>query len=155
MLADKRKVVIGLMRSITLFTDEKVLTKTQNDKDELYLWKNTKNIFPDNSLQVIGVVNRGFPILTSSISGKVYVITDNNLDIEPIFIAQNFDVLVEILNLIELAWKGHENENSLWKMKENLDARTSILSKIKDFDVEIDLSFWDWIAFRELTINMF
>ena len=154
MVADKRKVVIGLMRSITIFSDERAALETKRDKDELYLFKNTKDIFPDNSLKIIGVVNSVFPIMTSETTEKIYVITDDNMDIEPILIADNISNLDEILNLIELAWKGHENENSLWKTKENLDARTSILSKIKDFDVEIDLSFWDWIAFRELTINM-
>jgi hypothetical protein len=39
-----------------------------------------------------------------------------------------------------------EMENSPLYIQETLD---------KGFDVEIDLSFWDWIAFRELTINMF
>ena len=150
----KRQTNIGSERIIEIYTDTESKNITDNSAKELYDHFRLSDFFPNNSLQIIGMINLGYPIIQRKGRNDIYAITSVKRDDQPIFIADNCDSLNYILDLIENAWKGKVETDWLTKTDENKRIKSETLSKISQISPQIDLSFWDWIAFRELSISL-
>jgi hypothetical protein len=100
------------------------------------------------------MVNLGYPIIKGLAKGDIYVITSSKSDDLPLLIATNLNSLNQILDWIENSWKGKVETDWLTKTDENKKLKSETLLKISEISSKIDLSFWDWIAFREMSISM-
>jgi hypothetical protein len=151
MIFNKRLVTIGSNRNIELLNREEVSIQSENAASFLDSNTEIQVLFPNQKVLVIGFVLYGYPILYSEeTTAKVYC---NNAT-GTLCIAENYAVLNAILDLIELVWKGKEAETHLVKNDANLAIRKETLAKISALSPNADLSFWDWIAFEELSIGL-
>jgi hypothetical protein len=150
----QRKINIGSSRIIEIYSDSESKKITNDSAEEVYDYSQVSELFPDNSLQIIGMINLGFPIIKGEGNSEIYAITSSKIENPPIFIANNSESLNHILDMIENAWKNKIETDWLTKTDENKQIKSDILSKISQIDTQIDLSFWDWIAFKELSISL-
>lgn len=151
MKLEERKVTIGLLRNIEILSEEEA--SIQSEKINSFLDSNPEIqvLFPSQKVLLIGFVLYGYPILCSQEStSKVYCYNST----ETLCIAESYTVLNSILDLIEQVWKGKEGESCLVKNEANLTIQKDTIAKISALSPNADLSFWDWIAFEELSITM-
>lgn len=151
----ERMVKIGLERSFEIFNETKSKKTTLDSANELYEhFTHLHPLFPKNSLQIIGMVNLGYPVIKDEHKNDIYVLRSTDPNDLPLLIAIGYESLNQILDMIENAWKGKVESDWLTKTDENKKLKSETLSKISEISSTIDLSFWDWIAFREMSISM-
>ena len=151
----ERMVKIGLERSFEIFNETKSKKTTLDSANELYEhFKHLHPLFPENSLQIIGMVNLGYPVIKDEHKNDIYVLRSTDPNDLPLLIAISYESLNQILDMIENAWRGKVESDWLTKTDENKKLKSETLSKISEISSTIDLSFWDWIAFREMSISM-
>ena len=154
-MIQERTVKIGLDRTIEIYDETQSKRITTDSAEELNdHFTQIQVFFPSKSFQIIGMVNLGYPIIKGLAKGDIYVITSSKSDDLPLLIATNLNSLNQILDWIENAWKGKVETDWLTKTDENKKLKSETLSKISEISSTIDLSFWDWIAFREMSISM-
>lgn len=151
---NQRTVQIGSLRNIRILGADESILISQKNKDYIYSNPHNTDLFPNDSAMVIGYILFGYPILSTNMGGKVYVMTDDKNEASPICIANDISTLHKILDIIEAVWNGRENEARLVKNDLNLAKRKDTLEKIAAISPNSDLSIWDWIAFEELTISL-
>ncbi|MEN9302041.1 MAG: hypothetical protein RL264_470 [Bacteroidota bacterium] len=151
----ERMVKIGLERSFEIFNETKSKKTTLDSANELYEhFTHLHPLFPENSLQIIGMVNLGYPVIKDEHKNDIYVLRSTDPNDLPLLIAISYESLNQILDMIENAWRGKVESDWLTKTDENKKLKSETLSKISEISSTIDLSFWDWIAFREMSISM-
>lgn len=151
----ERMVKIGLERSFEIFNETKSKKTTLDSANELYEhFTHLHPLFPENSLQIIGMVNLGYPVIKDEHKNDIYVLRSTDPNDLPLPIAISYESLNQILDMIENAWKGKVESDWLTKTDENKKLKSETLSKISEISSTIDLSFWDWIAFREMSISI-
>jgi hypothetical protein len=154
-MIQERTVKIGLDRTIEIYDETQSKRITTDSAEELNdHFTQIQVFFPSKSFQIIGMVNLGYPIIKGLAKGDIYVITSSKSDDLPLLIATNLNSFNQILDWIENAWKGKVETDWLTKTDENKKLKSETLSKISEISSTIDLSFWDWIAFREMSISM-
>jgi hypothetical protein len=151
----ERMVKIGLERSFEIFNETKSKKTTLDSANELYEhFTHLHPLFPENSLQIIGMVNLGYPVIKDEHKNDIYVLRSTDPNDLPLLIAISYESLNQILDMIKNAWRGKVESDWLTKTDENKKLKSETLSKISEISSTIDLSFWDWIAFREMSISM-
>ncbi len=154
-MIQERTVKIGLERTIEIYNETQSERITTDSAEELNdHFTQIQVFFPSKSFQIIGMVNLGYPIIKGLAKGDIYVITSSKSDDLPLLIATNLNSLNQILDWIENSWKGKVETDWLTKTDENKKLKSETLLKISEISSKIDLSFWDWIAFREMSISM-
>jgi hypothetical protein len=154
-MIQERTVKIGLERTIEIYNETQSERITTDSAEELNdHFTQIQFFFPSKSFQIIGMVNLGYPIIKGLAKGDIYVITSSKSDDLPLLIATNLNSLNQILDWIENSWKGKVETDWLTKTDENKKLKSETLLKISEISSKIDLSFWDWIAFREMSISM-
>jgi hypothetical protein len=154
-MIQERTVKIGLDRTIEIYNETQSERITTDSAEELNdHFTQIQVFFPSKSFQIIGMVNLGYPIIKGLAKGDIYVITSSKSDDLPLLIATNLNSLNQILDWIEKSWKGKVETDWLTKTDENKKLKSETLLKISEISSKIDLSFWDWIAFREMSISM-
>jgi hypothetical protein len=154
-MIQERTVKIGLDRTIEIYNETQSERITTDSAEELNdHFTQIQVFFPSKSFQIIGMVNLGYPIIKGLAKGDIYVITSSKSDDLPLLIATNLNSLNQILDWIENSWKGKVETDWLTKTDENKKLKSETLLKISEISSKIDLSFWDWIAFREMSISM-
>jgi hypothetical protein len=154
-MIQERTVKIGLDRTIEIYDETQSKRITTDSAEELNdHFTQIQVFFPSKSFQIIGMVNLGYPIIKGLAKGDIYVITSSKSDDLPLLIATSLNSFNQILDWIENAWKGKVETDWLTKTDENKKLKSETLSKISEISSTIELSFWDWIAFREMSISM-
>ncbi len=149
-------LVMGPLRKIVLFK----IGAPQHLHDEYqYLFKSpvVKNHFGKHEPVIAGMVNEDYPLLKSSDPGDEAIYIHFSF-LEPdtlLRIAENEKKLHLIIDLIRKVWTGKENDIALLKTSENLAMYKQVMKRIEKDNPNSDAGFWDYLAFRELSIHMY
>ena len=153
------EVAIGTERHIEIYDLEKSEKITTSEKSDYLEIKPIADAFPNGNFLVVGLINKGYPLVASltienNEIGTVLCTNPLDLDDELVPIAENMETLLKIVQCISDVWKDFAGERSLHKNEKTMAIRNSTIQTIKDISFTADLSFWDWLAFQELSIGM-
>jgi len=149
--------------SIELYNSERSHSYTSENIDELTeSFDSIKQLFPSKDVLIVGEINKGYPIFYGEAAGnacKVFSMdpTDGQQPLIPI--ANDLSQLKGICDYIDKTFdrnihKVNSSGSSLDKTPENTALRKLTLAEIEKVSPDADLSYWDYILFKYLTLYM-
>lgn len=121
-----------------------------------------KQLFPSNDVLIVGEINKGYPIFYGEVANnacKVFSMdpTDGNQPLIPI--ANDLSQLNDICDFIDRNFdrnihKVNASGSSLDKTPENIELRKRTLAEVEKISTDADLSYWDYILFKYLTLYL-
>lgn len=144
---------LGTTHEVAIYDEQEVKAIHISDYNALYEFTSIKSYFGDSKFKIIGMINLGYPMIMDN-AGGILTLDPLELTKPLILIANSLNQLIEIATILELAWQDYQEHMLMVKNEVTKQLRTDALLAIEKVDSTCDLSYWDWLAFLELTITM-
>lgn len=147
---------MGVLRSIELLSKHQS-EELMNEYNYLIQDDIVKKIFKDDHPEIIGLINKTYPLLhsTSYKNQGVYIYFSYLDENDLIKVADSPAKLKRIVEELKKIWTGNEGSAGLIKSPGNIRLYKDIMETITNENAGSDASFWEYFAFRELHINLF